>query len=205
LITGLSRIRWLSVRARNSSFLYKGKTIDVQRVGRELHVRYILEGGVRRSANRLRITARLVDAESGLHLWAEKYDRALEDIFDLTDEIAAQVVGIVEPSLQRAEIERSRRKRVDSLDAYDLYLRAFSLVAAHMPQQTAEAIPLLEKALTLESATPPPTRSPPGVTSGASRVAALLRRTGTPRSRMRAPRSPAAPMTGRRSRSPALR
>jgi adenylate cyclase len=150
MITGLSRIKWLSVSARNSSFLYKGRTIDVQRVGRELRVRYILQGSVRRSANRLRIIARLVHAESGVHLWAEKYDRALEDVFDVQDEIAAQVVGIVEPSLQRAEIERSRAKRVDSLDAYDLYLRALSLIAAHMPEQTAQAVPLLERALELQ-------------------------------------------------------
>ena len=133
IITGLSRIRWLFVIARNSSFVYKGKAVDVRQVGRELGVRYVMEGGVRKAGNRMRITAQLIEAETGAHLWADKYDGALENIFDLQDQITEQVVGIVEPSLQRSEIERSRRKRPENLDAYDLYLRALPHVAAQMP------------------------------------------------------------------------
>ena len=124
IITGLSRIKWLFVIARNSSFVYKGKAIDIRQVGRELGVRYVLEGGVRKAGNRLRITAQLIEAETGAHLWADKFDGALEDVFDLQDQITDRVVGIVEPSLQRSEIERSRQKHPDSLGAYDLYLRA---------------------------------------------------------------------------------
>ncbi len=124
IVTGLSRIKWLFVIARNSSFVYKGKAVDVRQVGRELGVRYILEGGVRKAGGRVRITAQLVDAETGAHLWAEKFDGGLHDVFELQDQITERVVGIVEPSLRKSEIERSRRKRPESLDAYDLYLRA---------------------------------------------------------------------------------
>ena len=122
IITGLSRINWLFVIARNSSFIYKGKPVDVRQVGRELGVRYVLEGGVRKAGNRVRITAQLIEAETGAHLWADKFDGALEDVFELQDKITDAVVGIVEPSLRRAEIERARRKRPENLDAYDLYL-----------------------------------------------------------------------------------
>src|SRR6516165_1620190 len=111
IITGLSRIKWLFVIARNSSFAYKGKSPDIRQVGRELGVRYVLEGSVRRAAARVRITGQLVEAESGRHIWAERYDRALDDVFALQDEIALSVVGAIEPSLRRAEIERVRRKR----------------------------------------------------------------------------------------------
>ena len=124
IVTGLSRIKWLFVIARNSSFVYKGKAIDVRQVGRELGVRYVLEGGVRKAGGRVRITAQLVDAETGAHLWAEKFDGGLQDVFELQDQITESVVGIVEPSLRKSEIERSRRKRPESLGAYDLYLRA---------------------------------------------------------------------------------
>jgi adenylate cyclase len=117
IITGLSRIRWLFVIARNSSYVYKGKAVDVRQVGRELGVRYVLEGGVRKAEGRVRITAQLVEAETGAHLWADRFDGALEHIFDLQDLITDRVVGIVEPSLQRSEIERSRRKRPENLDA----------------------------------------------------------------------------------------
>src|ERR1700719_1509998 len=132
IITALSRIRWLCVLARNSSFTYKGQAIDVKRVGRELGVRYVLEGGVRKAGNRLRITGQLIEAETGAHLWADRYDGAVEDVFDLQDQITEKVVGIVEPSLQRSEIERARRKRPESLDAYDLYLRAVPHMASFM-------------------------------------------------------------------------
>ena len=124
IITGLSHIKWLFVIARNSSFVYKGKTVDVRQVGRELGVRYVLEGGVRKSGNRLRVTAQLVEAETGAHLWANRYDGDTEDVFNFQDRITDSVVGIVEPSLQRSEIERARRKRPENLNAYDLYLRA---------------------------------------------------------------------------------
>ena len=150
IVTGLARIRWLFVIARNSSFTYKGKAVDVRQVGRELGVRYVLEGGVRKAGGRVRITAQLLEAETGAHLWAEKYDGALEDVFDLQDQITDRVVGIVEPSLRRSEIERSRRKHPESLDAYDLYLRALPHVAAQMPQDARKALPLLEEALRLD-------------------------------------------------------
>jgi adenylate cyclase len=125
ITTGLSRLRWLLVIARNSSFVYKGKAVDVRQVGRELGVQYVLEGSVRKAGTRVRITAQLVAAEDGAHLWADKYDGALEDVFDLQDEITDRVVGVVEPKLRVSEFVRSRRKRPENLDAYDLWLRSF--------------------------------------------------------------------------------
>jgi TolB-like protein/class 3 adenylate cyclase/tetratricopeptide (TPR) repeat protein len=151
IVTGLSRIKWLFVIARNSSFVYKGKAVDVRQVGRELGVRYIVEGGVRKSGNRLRVTAQLVEAETGAHLWANRYDGSTDDIFDFQDRITDSVVGIVEPSMQRSEIERARRKRPDSLSAYDLYLRALPHTATSRPESATIAIKLLEEALTLDS------------------------------------------------------
>jgi len=150
IITGLSRIKWLFVIARNSSFIYKGKAVDVRQVGRELGVRYVLEGGVRKAGSRLRITTQLLEAENGAHLWADRYDGALQDVFDLQDQITDKVVGIVEPSLQRSEIERSRRKRPENLDAYDLYLRAVPHMATAMPEDVRIAAGFLEGALKLE-------------------------------------------------------
>jgi adenylate cyclase len=150
IITGLSRIKWLFVIARNSSFVYKGKTVDVRQVGRELGVRYVLEGGVRKAGNRLRITAQLIEAQTGAHLWADRYDGALEDVFDLQDQITDHVVGIVEPSLRRSEIERSRRKRPESLDAYDHFLRALPHMETRMPDGARVAIPLLKEAVRLD-------------------------------------------------------
>jgi TolB-like protein len=150
IITGLSRIKWLFVIARNSSFVYKGKSIDVKQVGRELGVRYVLEGSVRKVANRVRITGQLIGAESGAHLWAERYDRPLDDIFALQDEITLSVVGAIEPSLRQAEIERVKRKRPNSLDAYDLVLKAIPHIYTVMPEGAAKAIPLLTEALALE-------------------------------------------------------
>ncbi len=122
IIAGLSRIKWLFVVARNSSFTYKGMAVDVKRVGRELGVRYLLQGSVRKDDRRVRVSAQMVEAESGGHLWSERFDRPLDDIFELQDEIALNVVGAIEPSLRRAEVERVKRKRPDSLDAYDLVL-----------------------------------------------------------------------------------
>ena len=150
IITGLSRIKWLFVIARNSSFVYKGKAVDVRQVGRELGVRYVLEGGVRKAGNRVRITAQLIEAETGAHLWADRFDGALEDVFALQDQITDRVVGIVEPSLQRSEIERSRRKRPENLDAYDLYLRAVPHMASFMPADARIAAGFLEDALRLD-------------------------------------------------------
>jgi TolB-like protein/class 3 adenylate cyclase len=149
IITGLSRIKWLFVIARNSSLVYRGKAVDIRQVGRELGVRYVLEGGVRKAGGRLRITAQLVEAATGAHLWADKYDGAPEDIFDLQDKITESVVGIVEPSVRKSEIERALRKRPESLDAYDLVLRALPYMQARMPKEARNAIPLLEEALKL--------------------------------------------------------
>ena len=150
IITALSRFRWFLVIARNSSFIYKGRKVDVRQIGRELDVRYVLEGSVRKDGDRLRITAQLVETENGSHLWAEKYDEVLANVFNLQDQIAEDVVSAIEPSIERAEIERARRKRPESLSAYDLYLRALPLAWAFSPEQTAKAISLLDEALRLD-------------------------------------------------------
>ena len=150
IITGLSRISWLFVIARNSSFTYKGRAVDIKQVGRDLGVRYVLEGSVRKAGSRVRITGQLIDVADGSHLWAERYDRDLTDVFALQDEITISVVAAIEPNLRRAEIERVRRKRPDSLDAYDLLLRALPDVYAYMPQGAAKGLPLLDQALALE-------------------------------------------------------
>jgi adenylate cyclase len=150
IVTGLSRIKWLFVIARNSSFVYKGKAVDVRQAGRELGVRYLLEGGVRKAGQRLRVTAQLVEAETGAHLWADKFDGELKDVFDFQDQITERVVGIVEPSVQKSEIERSRRKRPESLDAHDLYLRALPYVSPISPANAPIATEFLLRALKLE-------------------------------------------------------
>jgi adenylate cyclase len=150
IITALSRIRWLFVIARNSSFTYKGQAVDVKQVGRELGVRYVLEGSVRKAGGRVRITAQLIDALGGTHLWADRFDGSLEDVFELQDEVALSVAGVIEPTLRQSEIERARRKRPDSLDAYDLYLRALPYAFTPMPEDADEALPLLGKAIELE-------------------------------------------------------
>jgi TolB-like protein/class 3 adenylate cyclase len=150
IITALSRIRWLFVIARNSSFTYKGQAVDVKQVSRELGVRYVLEGSVRKGGNRARITAQLIDATTGAHLWADRFDGLLEDIFELQDKIAISVAGVIEPALRQSEIERARRKRPDSLDAYDLYLRALPYAFTPMPEDADQALPLLAKAIELE-------------------------------------------------------
>lgn len=150
IITGLSRIRWLFVIARNSSFVWRGRVADVKQVGRDLGVRYVLQGTVRRAEDRVRINAQLADVASGVHIWAERYDRTLGDVFALQDEIALAVVGAIEPSLRRAEVERIRRKRPDSLDAYELVLRALPDVDSGMPDRAASALPQLRRALALD-------------------------------------------------------
>jgi len=150
IITGLSRIKWLFVIARNTTFTYKGRAVDVKQVGRELGVRYVLEGSVRKAADRVRVTGQLIDAETGAHVWAERYDRKADDIFALQDDITLSVVGTIEPSLRQAEIERVKRKRSDSLDAYDLVLQAQPDVYSRIPERCAKALLLLERALALD-------------------------------------------------------
>lgn len=150
IITGLSRLRWLFVIARNSSFVWRGRVADVKQVGHDLGVRYILQGSVRRADDRVRINAQLAAAASGAHIWAERYDRTVGDLFALQDEIALAVVGAIEPSLRRAEVERIRRKRPDSLDAYELVLRTLPDVDSGMPDRAAIALPQLQRALALD-------------------------------------------------------
>ena len=150
IITGLARIRWLTVIARNSSFAYKGATPDLRTVGRELAVRYVVQGSVRRAGKSVRISAQLVEAESGGHLWAERFDGALDDVFDLQDQITAGVVAAIEPSVRQAEIERAKRKRPENLDAYDLYLRALEQSYIFTPAARSTGLSLLDAALALE-------------------------------------------------------
>jgi TolB-like protein len=126
IIAALSRNRWLFVIARNSSFTYKDKMVDVKQVGRELGVRYVLEGSVRKSVNRMRITGQLIDATTGAHIWADRFEGTLENIFDLQDLMTESIVGAIAPQLERAEIERASRKPTESLDAYDYYLRGMA-------------------------------------------------------------------------------
>lgn len=150
IITALSHIRWLFVIARNSSFAYKGRVSDVKQIGRELGVRYVLEGSVRKAANRVRITGQLVDAETGGHLWAERYEGALDDIFELQDRITDSVVGAIAQELERAEIERAKRKPTESLDAYDYFLRGMASFHAGSPASIDQAIAHFRKAIALD-------------------------------------------------------
>jgi TolB-like protein len=128
IITALSRFKSLFVIARNSSFTYKGKAVDIKQVGRELGVRYVLEGSVRKAGNRVRITGQLIEAATNRHLWADKFDGLFEDIFGLQDQVASSVVGLIAPQLEQAEIERSREKPTGRLDSYDLYLRGMEML-----------------------------------------------------------------------------
>jgi TolB-like protein/class 3 adenylate cyclase len=146
IITALSRIRWLFVIARNSSFTYKGQVVDVKQVGRELGVRYVLEGSVRKASGRVRIAGQLIDAATGAHLWADRFDGSLEDVFELQDKVASSVAGIIEPALQAAEAARSASRPTDDLTAYDLYLRAYAMVVGST-RQIAEALRLMEQAI----------------------------------------------------------
>ena len=151
IITGLSRIKWLFVIARNSTFTYKGQPIDVKRVGRDLGVRYVLQGSVRKADERVRISAQLVEAETGIDFWAQRFESPLGDIFALQDELTLSVVGAIEPSLRDAEIDRVKRKRPHNLDAYDLVLRSLPHCYAAMPEEAVKAVPLLELAVALEA------------------------------------------------------
>jgi TolB-like protein/class 3 adenylate cyclase len=147
IITALSKFKSLFVIARNSSFSYKGKAVDVRQVGRDLGVRYVLEGSVRRSGNRVRVTGQLIEATTDRHLWADKFDGSLDDVFDLQDQITATVVGLIAPQIEEAEIERARKKSTNSLDSYDLYLRG---LAQHYKRAWVEARELFKKAFELD-------------------------------------------------------
>ena len=148
IITALSRIRWLFVIARKSSFTYKGQSVDVRQVGRELGVRYILEGSVRKGGNRVRITAQLIDAASGAHLWADRFDGSLERVFEFQDQVAVSVAGIIEPTLQAAEIRRVAERPTNDLTAYDFYLRALPHASFFFAKdRNAQALDLLGRAI----------------------------------------------------------
>ena len=146
IITSLSQIRWLFVIARNSTFTYKGQAIDVKQVGRDLGVRYVLEGSVRKAGGRVRITAQLIDATNGAHLWADRFDGLLEDVFDIQDKVASSVAGVIEPALQAAETARSASRPTNDLTAYDLYLRANAMYLSSA-RQLPEALRLMELAI----------------------------------------------------------
>jgi len=150
ITTALSRFRQLFVIARNSTFVYKGQAVDVRQVARELGVRYLLEGSVRRAGERVRLTAQLIDASTGWHLWAERFDGELADIFELQDRITEKVVGAIEPQIRRAEIERARRKRTENMEAYDHFLRALPLVYAMRPEDNAQALALFGETMRLD-------------------------------------------------------
>jgi adenylate cyclase len=146
----LSQFRWLFVIARNSSFVFKGKTVDARQIARELGVRYLLEGSVRKAGNRLRITGQLVDASSSSHLWADRFDGAVDDVFDLQDKVTASVVGAIGPKLEQAEIRRAKRKPTESLDAYDYYLRGMASLHQGTKESTNEALQLFSRAIELD-------------------------------------------------------
>jgi adenylate cyclase len=147
IITELSRTRWLFVIARNSSFTYKGRAVDVKQIGHELGVRYVLEGSVRKAGARVRITGQLIDTSTGAHLWAERFDGGLEDIFDLQDQVTASVVGAIAPKLEQAEIERAKRKPTENLDAYDYFLRGMGAFNQFNREANREAMSLFAKAI----------------------------------------------------------
>ena len=150
ITTALSRLRWLFVIARNSSFTYKGRAVDVKVVGRELGVRYVLEGSVRKAGARVRITGQLISASTGAHLWAERFDGELADIFDLQDQVTASVVGAIAPKLEQAEIERATRKPTESLDAYDYFLRGMAAFYQLTKAGNEEALALFSRAMELD-------------------------------------------------------
>jgi TolB-like protein/class 3 adenylate cyclase len=151
IITALSHFKALFVIARNSSFTYKGRAVDVKQIGRELGVRYVLEGSVRKAANRVRITGQLVDTATGAHLWADRFDGGLDDIFDLQDQVTESVVGAIAPVVEKAEIERAKRKPTESLDAYALYLRGLARFYQYGSRQANdEALRLFNSAIELD-------------------------------------------------------
>ncbi len=157
ITTAIARLPWLFVIARNSSFTYKGKSVDVKQVGRELGVRYVLEGSVRKAGNRVRIAGQLIDTMTGAHIWADHIDGALDDIFELQDQVASSVAGAIEPRLRLSEIERATRKPTESLDAYDLYLRAVAQLDKWTEASIGEAVTLAKRALAIDPSYGPAT------------------------------------------------
>jgi TolB-like protein/Tfp pilus assembly protein PilF len=151
ITTALSRIPWLFVIARNSAFTYKGRTVDVREVGRTLGVRYVVEGSVRRAGERLRITAQLIEAQSGQHIWADRFDGVVADVFDLQDQVTVRIASTIEPTLQEAEIKRATRHSGKVPTAYDLYLRALSLFSGMQREGLPKALELLARAVELDS------------------------------------------------------
>jgi adenylate cyclase len=150
ITTAIARLPWLFVIARNSAFTYKGKPVDVKQMAQALGVRYVLEGSVRKAANRVRITGQLIDTTTGAHIWAERFDGALDDIFELQDQVAASVVGAIEPKLRQSEIERASRKPAANLTAYDLYLRALAHFHKYTEEGLREAVALMKRALAID-------------------------------------------------------
>lgn len=150
IITALSRFKSLFVIARNSSFTYKGKAVDIKQVGRDLGVRYVLEGSVRKAGNRVRIAGQLIDSETGTHLWADRFDGTLEDVFSLQDLVTEKVVAALTPSLEQAEIERAKRKPTANLHAYDYYLRALNVYQVTTAENIGESMRLTRQALELD-------------------------------------------------------
>jgi adenylate cyclase len=150
ITTAISRLPWLFVIARNSAFTYKGKAVDVKQVAQELGVRYVLEGSVRKAGNRVRITGQLIDTTTGAHIWADRFDGALDDIFELQDQVASSVAGAIEPKLRQSEIERASRKLTANLTAYDLYLRAVAQSHRFTEEGLAEAVVLARQALAID-------------------------------------------------------
>jgi TolB-like protein/class 3 adenylate cyclase len=150
IITALSQIRWLFVIARNSTFTYKGRAVDVKQIGRELGVRYVLEGSVRKAGARVRITAQLIDTLSGADLWADRFDGSLEDVFDLQDQVASSAAGVIEPALQAAEMRRSAARPTSDLSAYDLYLRALATFFPMTKERIFVALGLFEQAIAID-------------------------------------------------------
>jgi TolB-like protein len=150
IITELSRMRWLFVIARNSTFTYKGRAVDVKQVGRELGVRYVLEGGVRQAGDRIRITAQLIDAATGVHLWADRFEGKAKDVFDLQDQVTASALGAIAPKLEQAEIERAKRKPTENLNAYDFFLRGMASFHRWTKEANSEALRLFYKAVELD-------------------------------------------------------
>src|SRR5713101_5924060 len=165
ITTAIARLSWLFVIARNSAFAYKDKAVDVKQVARELGVRYVLEGSVRKSGNRVRITGQLIDTATSAHIWADRFDGALGDIFELQDQVASSVVGAIEPKLRQSEIERATRKPTDSLDAYDLYLRAIAQFHKYTEEGMREAVALAKNALAID-----PSYAPAAAMIGLCRV-----------------------------------
>jgi TolB-like protein/class 3 adenylate cyclase/Flp pilus assembly protein TadD len=150
ITTAIARLPWLFVIARNSAFTYKGRAVDVKQVAQELGVRYVLEGGVRKAGTRVRITGQLIDTTTGAHIWADRFDGALDDIFELQDQVASNVAGAIEPKLRQSEIERASRKPTANLTAYDLYLRALAQSYRYTEEGVAEAVVLARQALAID-------------------------------------------------------